>query len=110
VREYSTKITTEAAKDIADLRAYYEDLVDTSSAKRFQAAAYATVKKLEVFPERYPIFDEANGVRRVNMDKHKVAILYIIDNYQLEVVAVQVFHELQDPDNYREMLSERVKA
>ena len=47
VQQYSVSLTDDAENDIAELMAFYDELVDKESAEKFFAEAMETIAKLE---------------------------------------------------------------
>lgn len=43
------------------------------------------------------------------MENHKVAIVYLVDDYRLEVIAVRAYHQMQNPSQYQESVRERIR-
>ena len=50
MRTYSVSLTEDAESDIAELMAFYDELVDEESATKFFEEAMATISKLQEFP------------------------------------------------------------
>ena len=94
---YKTSVTPQTEDDILELMAFYADLVDDSSAIKFKTELDKTIRGLSEFPRRNAMFDGQEDIRRANMKNHKVAIIYLVDDERLEVIAVRAFHALKDP-------------
>lgn len=47
MQQYSVSLTDDAENDIAELMAFYDELVDKESAEKFFAEAMETIAKLE---------------------------------------------------------------
>jgi plasmid stabilization system protein ParE len=110
MHKYDVSISTFAQEDIDDLADFYEDLVDKASADRFENDAFETINSLDTFPEGNPYWDEELDLRRVNLKKHKVSVVYTTDNDKFEVVAIATFHALQKPSKYSEQIIERLES
>jgi plasmid stabilization system protein ParE len=95
------------AEDRAEIFAWYADLVSEESALRFDEEFEQTIDSLATFPHGHTEVEWAKGIHRVNMKNHKVAILYTVNDERFEVLAVQAFHELQDPKVYQELIEKR---
>ncbi len=109
MRTYSVSLTEDAESDIAELMAFYDELVDEESATKFFEEAMATISKLQEFPHANSSLKEYPEAHRVRMENHKVAIVYIIDDYHYEVVAVRAYHQMQNPVEYQESIRERIR-
>lgn len=109
MQKYSVTLTEDAENDIAELMAFYDELVDEESAVRFFDEAMATIAKLEDLPHGNAKLEEYPEARRVQMNNHKVAIVYLIDDNRFEVVAVRAYHQMQNPKEYRESIRERIR-
>jgi plasmid stabilization system protein ParE len=109
VQKYSVNLTEDAENDIAELMAFYEELVDAESATRFFDEAMETVTNLENLPRANAVFKDNPDVRKVQMENHKVAIIYVIDDNRFEVIAVRAYHQMQNPTQYQESVRERIR-
>jgi plasmid stabilization system protein ParE len=109
VQKYSVNLTEDAENDIAELMAFYEELVDVESATRFFDEAMETVTNLENLPRANAVFKDNPDVRKVQMENHKVAIIYVIDDNRFEVIAVRAYHQMQNPSLYQESVRERIR-
>ena len=109
MQEYSVSFTVDAENDIADLMAFYEELVDAESAVKFFDEAMETVANLENLPRANAVFKDDPDVRKVQMQNHKVAIVYLVDNDRFEVIAVRAYHQMQNPAHYQESVRERIR-
>ena len=109
MQKYSVNLTEEAENDIAELMAFYEDLVDAESAVKFFDEAMETVANLENLPRAKAVFKDDPDVRKVQMENHKVAIVYLVDDDRLEVIAVRAYHQMQNPTQYQESVRERIR-
>ena len=108
MQKYSVNLTEDAENDIAELMAFYEELVDTESAVKFFDEAMETVANLENLPRANAVFKDDPDVRKVQMENHKVAIVYIVDNDRFEVIAVRAYHQMQNPTKYQGSVRERI--
>lgn len=108
VQKYSVSLTSDAENDLAELMAFYAELVDDESAEKFLSEALETVSNLESLPRSNAIFQDDPDVRKVQMKNHRVAIIYLIDDNHLEVVAVRAYHQMQNPAEYQESVRKRV--
>lgn len=109
VQKYSVSLTEGAENDIADLMAFYEELVDAESAMKFLDEAMETVANLENLPRANTVFNDNPDLRKVQMENHKVAIVYLVDDNRFEVIAVRAYHQMQDPVQYQESVRERIR-
>ena len=89
--------------------AFYSELVDDESAMSFFNEAMATVEKLQTMPYSNPEFLDDPDVRKIIMKQRKVAIVYLIDDGSLEVVAVRAYHQMQAPAAYQQSVVERIR-
>ena len=89
--------------------AFYDELVDEESALRFFDEAMTTIANLRDFPHGNARLEGNPEAHRVQMDNHKVAIVYIIDDNRFEVVAVRAYHQMQNPAEYQESIRERIR-
>lgn len=109
MQKYSVNLTEDAENDIAELMAFYEELVDTESATKFFNEAMETLANLQNLPRARAVFKDNPDTYRVQMEKHKVAIVYLVDDGQLEVIAIRAYHQMQDPTQYQESVRERIR-
>jgi plasmid stabilization system protein ParE len=109
VQKYSVNLTEDAENDIADLMAFYEELVSAESAVKFFDEAMETVANLENLPRANAVFKEDPDVRKVQMESHKVAIVYLVDDDRFEVIAVRAYHQMQNPVQYQESIRARIR-
>jgi plasmid stabilization system protein ParE len=109
VQKYSVDLTEDAENDIAELMAFYEELVDAESAAKFFDEAMETVTNLENLPRSNAVFKDNPDVRKVQMENHKVAIVYLVDDDRFEVIAVRAYHQMQNPAQYQESVRERMR-
>ena len=109
MQKYSVNLTEDAENDIAELMAFYEELVDAESATKFFDEAMETVANLENLPRANAVFKDDPNVRKVHMENHKVAIVYLIDDNHFEVIAVRAYHQMQNPVRYQESVRERIR-
>ncbi len=109
VQKYSINLTEDAENDIAELMAFYEELVDAESAVKFFDEAMATVANLQNLPRANAVFKDDPDVRKVQMENHKVAIVYLVDDDRFEVIAVRAYHQMQNPAQYQESVHERIR-
>lgn len=109
MQKYRVSLTEDAENDIAELMAFYEELVDAESAIRFFEEAMETVANLGNLPRTNAVFKDDPDVRKVRMQKHKIAIVYIVDDGRFEVIAVRAYHQMQDPTQYQESVRERIR-
>lgn len=109
MQKYSVNLTEDAENDIAELMAFYEELVDAESAVKFLDEAMETVANLENLPQANAIFKDDPSVRKVQMENHKVAIVYLVDDGRFEVIAVRAYHQMQNPAQYQESVRERIR-
>ena len=89
--------------------AFYEELVDAESAAKFFDEAMATVANLQNLPRANAVFKNDPDVRKVQMDHHKVAIIYLVDDDRFEVIAVRAYHQMQNPFLYQQSIRERIR-
>lgn len=109
MQKYDVSLTEDAENDIAELMAFYEELVDTESASRFLDEAMKTVANLEYLPCTNTVFKDNPDVRKVQMESHKVAIVYLVDDDYFEVIAVRAYHQMQNPAKYQRSVRERIR-
>ena len=109
MQKYSVNLTEDAENDIAELMAFYEELVDTESAIKFFDEAMETVANLQNLPRSNPVFNDDPDVRKIQMKNHKVAVVYIVDDDRFEVIAVRAYHQMQDPAQYQQSIRERIR-
>ncbi len=109
MQKYSVNLTEDAENDIAELMAFYEELVDAKSALKFFDEAMETVANLENLPRANAVFQDDPDVRKVQMDNHKIAIVYLVDDNRFEVIAVRAYHQMQNPAQYQESVRERIR-
>ncbi len=67
MRTYSVSLTEDAESDIAELMAFYDELVDEESATKFFEEAMATISKLQEFPHANSSLKEYPEAHRVRM-------------------------------------------
>lgn len=109
MQKYSVSFTEEAESDIAELMAFYEELVDAESAIKFFDEAMETVANLQNTPRANVAFGDDPDVRKVQMENHKVAIVYLVDDHRLEVIAVRAYHQMRNPVQYQESVRKRIR-
>ncbi len=109
VQKYSVNLTEDAENDIAELMVFYEELVDAESAVKFFDEAMETVSNLQNLPRSNAAFTDDPDIRKVQMENHKVAIIYLVDDNRFEVIAVRAYHQMQNPAQYQESVRERIR-
>lgn len=109
MQKYSVNLTEDAENDIAELMAFYEELVDAESAVKFFDEAMETVANLQNLPRSSAVFKDDPDVRKIQMKNHKVAVVYIVDDDRFEVIAVRAYHQMQNPTQYQESVRERIR-
>ncbi|HVC36523.1 MAG TPA: type II toxin-antitoxin system RelE/ParE family toxin [Candidatus Dormibacteraeota bacterium] len=109
MQKYSINLTEDAENDIAELMAFYEELVDAESAVKFFDEAMETIANLQNLPRVNAVFKNDSDVRKIQMKNHKVAIVYIVDDDRFEVIAVRAYHQMQNPTQYQESVRERIR-
>ena len=109
MQKYSVNLTEDAENDIAELMAFYEELVDAQSAIRFFDETMETVANLENLPRANAVFKDDPDIRKVQLANHKVAVVYLIDDNRFEVIAVRAYHQMQNPKQYQDSVRERIR-
>lgn len=109
MQKYSVNLTEDAENDIAELMAFYEELVDAESAVKFFDEAMDTIANLQNLPRANAVFKDDPDVRKVQMKSHKVAVVYIVDDDRFEVIAVRAYHQMQNPMQYQDTVRERIR-
>lgn len=109
MQRYSVTVTADAENDIAELMAFYAELVDDESATKFFDEAMDTVANLQHLPRTNAVFKDDPDVHKVQMKNHKVAIVYLVDDNRLEVIAVRAYHQMQHPAQYQESVRARIR-
>ena len=109
MQKYSVNLTEDAENDIAELMAFYEELVDAESAVKFFNEAMETIANLKNLPRANAIFKDDPNVRKIQMKNHKVAVVYIVDDDRFEVIAIRAYHQMQNPTQYQESIRERIR-
>lgn len=109
MQKYSVSLTDDAQNDLAELVAFYAELVDDESAERFLDEALETLSSLEKLPRSNPVFKDDSEVRKIQMKNHRVAIIYLIDDGRYEVIAVRAYHQMQNPIQYQESVRNRLQ-
>lgn len=109
MQKYSVSLTEDAENDIAELMAFYEELVDSESATKFFNEAMATIANLQNLPRANSVFKDDPDIRKVQMENHKVAIVYLVDDDRFEVIAVRAYHQMQNPTKYQQSVRERIR-
>ncbi|MGI9027883.1 MAG: type II toxin-antitoxin system RelE/ParE family toxin [Candidatus Saccharimonadales bacterium] len=109
MQKYSVNLTEDAENDIAELMAFYEELVDAESAVKFFDEAMETVASLQNLPRSNAVFKDDPDVRKIQMKNHKVAVVYIVEDDRFEVIAVRAYHQMQNPTQYQESVRERIR-
>jgi plasmid stabilization system protein ParE len=109
VQKYSVSLTDDAENDIAELMAFYAELVDDASATRFFEEAMDIVANLHNFPRANSVFKADPDVYKVQMKNHRVAIVYLVDDSHFEVIAVRAYHQMQNPSQYQKSVRERIR-
>jgi plasmid stabilization system protein ParE len=106
---YGVSAIEEVADDIAELDKFYFEYGDgLRSVERFEAALHEALGSLGLNPRINPKWNDMDDVRRYNMFTHKVAIIYVIDDDRLEVIAVKAFHSMQNPETTRLFIEQRL--
>ncbi len=88
---------------------FFAELVDTESAERFFDEAMETVANLQNLPRANATFKDDPDVRKVQMENHKVAIVYLVDDNRFEVIAVRAYRQMQKPAKYQESVRMRIR-
>ena len=60
-------------------------------------------------PRVNAVFKDDPDIRKVQMENHKVAIVYLVDDDHFEVIAVRAYHQMQNPAQYQESVCERIR-
>lgn len=107
--KYSVSLTEDAENDIAELMAFYEELVNVESALKFFNETMATVANLQNAPRANAVFKNDPDVRKVQIQNHKVAIVYLVDDNRFEVIAVRAYHQMQNPTQYQASVRARIR-
>lgn len=107
MKKYSVKITELALADIEEIANFYSDLVGIAAAEKFEEDAYNTLESLQSFPKRTVYWDEKLNLHRINLESHKVSIIYTVDNDVFEVIAIATFHALQKPSKHLDLIKSR---
>jgi plasmid stabilization system protein ParE len=105
---YKVEMTLLAREDIALLSDFYYDSAGEEAAIRFESAAETMIDSLSSWPRSHAIWGDNDTIRKVNLPKHKVAVIYRIDDNMLEVIAVAAYHTLQDPIRIDKLIAERL--
>jgi plasmid stabilization system protein ParE len=106
---YKARLLDETAEDVVELsNFYYQSTGEQRYADRFEAAFYEAVEGLTYMPRIFPKWQDRDDVRRYNMATHNVSIIYLIDDDELEIVAVKAFHAMQEPDKVTWLVDKRI--
>jgi hypothetical protein len=105
---YEVKALDEVEDDILDLMGFYEDIAGEKSAFRFRGAVDEALRSLDYSPKGHPMWEGNEDIRRLNMLSHNVAIIYIVNDDEYEVIAVKAFHTLQNPIVVKELIDGRI--
>ena len=89
--------------------AFYEELVNAESAAIFFDETMETVANLQNLPRSNAVFKDDPDVRKIQMKNHKVAVVYIVDDYRFEVIAVHAYHQMQNPTHFQESVRARIR-
>lgn len=109
MNNYTVRYSEFLDEDIADLVMYFADLAGGDEyGERLANEIYATIESLKTFPNGNPMWDNDPTVRRVNLKKRRVAIIYVVNDDELEVIAAQVFHALGEPKRVQKLIRERL--
>ncbi len=109
MQQYEVNVIAEARDDIANLIDFYEETAGVESALRFEGAVWEALNSLGFLPSSNPIWEAEEGLRRLNMHSHKVAIIYSVDDRELKVIAVQAFHTSAAPKKQISALTRRLE-
>jgi hypothetical protein len=60
-------------------------------------------------PRSNAAFKDDPDVRKIKMENHKVAIVYLVDDNRFEVIAVRAYHQMQNPKQHQESVRERIR-
>jgi plasmid stabilization system protein ParE len=109
-KKYEVILTTDAQLDINSISYFFYDLIGLDSAEKFIDSLYSTLEKLEKNPRMNKRLSDnyLENIRRVHLPKHKVCIIYKIDDYKLKVIAIATWHILQNPKNLQSILNKRL--
>jgi hypothetical protein len=106
---YGVSAIEEVADNIAELDKFYFEYGDgLRSVEKFESALHEALGRLGLSPRINPKWNDRDDVRRYNMLTHKVAIIYVIDDDRLEVIAIKAFHSMQNPDTTRLFIEQRL--
>jgi hypothetical protein len=106
---YKVSAIGEVANDIAELNKFYFECGDgLRSVEKFEVALQEALGGLGLNPRINPKWNDMDEVRRYNMFTHKVAIIYVIDDDRLEVIAVKAFHSMQNPKTTKLFIEQRL--
>jgi len=110
VKKYALLPLKEVYLDIADLYGFYEDIAGKESADRFEGAIQEVLESLAFWPNSHPVWDNDPNIRRINMLRHNVSIIYIVDDDKYRVIAIKAFHTLQNPETTTQLVYERLNS
>ncbi|MDR0950375.1 MAG: hypothetical protein LBM13_01870 [Candidatus Ancillula sp.] len=110
VEVWSVDTLREVDRDIAQLTQWYGENGDGKKSElKFADSVARALRSLTTFPRNHRMWEDEDTIRRFDLPSHNVAIIYFIDDDYLEVIAVQAFHTLADPERYNRLITERVK-
>jgi plasmid stabilization system protein ParE len=90
---------------------YFSDLNgDDAFGIRLKNEIHETIESLKTFPNGNPMWDNDPTIRRINLKKRRVAIIYVVNDNKLEVIAAQVFHALGEPERVQKLIRARLRT
>jgi hypothetical protein len=83
--------------------------MEKKSEKQFVINVDETLSALDTLPNALPFWREELGLRRINLKRHKITVVFKAYDNVYEVMAIAAFHALQKPNKYSKKIVERFK-
>lgn len=106
---YDFFLTPEAEKELLDIQEIY-DSYSEQAGDNFMAAFTAIRDLLIEFPYAAKLYDETTGIRKRTISKrYPFALYYTVHDKELDVIAVALQSDRQNPEKLQNMIIERIK-
>jgi plasmid stabilization system protein ParE len=104
---YSFRFDTIAQEQLIEAVEYYNEHPSPENGKRFLAKIETIVELLCMWPEVAPHLDELPEVRSIKVPKYPYRLYYRINDSNLEVVGLSVYHTRRDLEALLDDLKKR---
>lgn len=98
MKHYQVRITPGARRDLNNIVQYLRRKESATVATKVRQGIMEAIDYLQTFPERHPIFHEASTEQVVfrRMRQWRYKIVFTVDNDELIVLVLKIYHGHQD--------------